>query len=156
MNILSIDPGVEKVGYAIFAKNDRDYTLVTSDLIKTSRKLTHGKRLQEIFDHLVMIRDQYNVEEVAMERLFFTKNTTTAIPVAQAQGVIELLAAQKAIPVAYLTPSEIKASITGYGNADKKAVHKMLEISLEQKLVVKDDDEADAIACGLAYCLINR
>ena len=89
-----------------------------------------------------------------VEQLFFFKNQKTFIRVAQAQGVALLLAAQNKIRVKFLTPLQIKQTVTGYGKADKKSIQKM--IKLELQIDIKQDDEADAIACGLAYIYINK
>ena len=91
-----------------------------------------------------------------MEELFYSNNQKSVIKVGQSQGIVYLVAAQVHVPVKLLNPLEIKSIITGYGNADKKSVHKMLKLLLKQDVVVKDDDESDAIACGLAYCYINQ
>lgn len=159
MKLLAIDPGIEKLGYAIFEKKVNgsvSFQFITSGLIKTSKNLPQGKRLQHIFDELMLITNENTIEQVVMEQLFFFKNAKTIIPVAQAQGVVELLSAQKDIPLSYLTPLEIKEIVTGYGNADKKSVKKMLDLTLKESLDVADDDESDAIACGLAYCYLNK
>lgn len=154
--ILSIDPGFEKVGYAFFENNNREPTFVTSGLIKTKKTTDHEKRLLQIYNSLETLVKLHKPKTIAMEQLFFFKNQKTVIPVAQSQGVILLLAAQNNLPVTYLTPLQIKQTITGYGNADKKSVLKMLRMILKQDFVVEDDDQSDAIACGLAYCYLNR
>ena len=86
--------------------------------------------------------------------MLFFKNQKTFIKVAQAQGVALLLAAQNKIKVEFLTPLQIKQAVTGYGQADKKSIQKMLRIELG--IDIKQDDEADAVACGVTYMLINR
>jgi crossover junction endodeoxyribonuclease RuvC len=159
MKLLAIDPGVEKLGYSVFEKKVNGsvtFDYISSGLIKTSKTLSQSKRLQHIFDELLQIINENEVEHIVMERLFFFKNAKTVIPVAQAQGVIELLSAQKDISLSYLTPLEIKEIVTGYGNADKKAVKKMLDLTFKETINVADDDESDAIACGLAYCYLNK
>lgn len=159
MIILAIDPGVEKVGYSIFEKTVNGsvhFKYITSGLIKTSKTLAHGKRLEHIYNELSSYVTEYHVETIAMERLFFFKNAKTVIAVAQAQGVIELLAANNNVPLMYLTPLEIKEIITGYGRADKKAVRKMIDLTLKEEIKILDDDQSDAIACGLAYCYLNN
>lgn len=75
---------------------------------------------------------------------------------AHAQGVIVLLAAQHNIPVTYLTPLQIKQTVSGDGASDKKSVLKMLRLQMKEDLIVEDDDQSDAIACGLAYCYLHR
>ena len=157
--ILSIDPGFDKVGYAFFDKKSsrsNDFEYLASGLIKTAKTSTTSKRLQTIYDQLVALIKQYKPEKLIMEQLFFFKNQKTVIGVAQAQGAIMLLASQHNIQLLFLTPLQIKQIITGYGNADKKSIHKMISLLLNQELKVADDDESDAIACGLAYCYVNE
>ncbi|HRN71010.1 MAG TPA: crossover junction endodeoxyribonuclease RuvC [Candidatus Woesebacteria bacterium] len=158
MKLLAIDPGVEKVGYALFEKKVNgtvSFQYLSSGLIKTSKTLEQGKRLEHIFNELKILIDENSIKQVVMERLFFFKNAKTVIFVAQAQGIIELLSAQYTIPLTYLTPLQIKEIITGYGKADKKAVQKMIDLTLKQEITVADDDESDAIACGLAFCFLK-
>ena len=160
MRILAIDPGVEKVGYSVFQKHVNGtvtYNFLQSGLIKTPKNLSHELRLQQIYTELKKIVKDQSIETIVMERLFFFKNQKTVIGVGQAQGVILLLAAESKIPVEYLTPLQIKSSVTGYGNADKKSVQKMLRLMMKESLPEKwEDDESDAVACGLAYCYINN
>lgn len=159
MTILSIDSGIEKTGYAILNKEKSstgDPRLITSGLIKTSKKLSVSKRLKIIFEELEKIIMKYKPESVVFEQLFFFHNQKTAIQVSQAQGAILLLCAQNNIEVEFLTPLQIKQIITGYGQSDKKAIQKMLKLTLNLTIPSNRDDEADAIACGLAYCYLNK
>ena len=149
MIILSIDSGIEKTGYAIF----RNKKYVTSALIKTLKTESTEARLEQIYSKLKQVFIKYKPEVVVLEQLLYFKNQKTFIRVAQAQGVSLLLAAQNKIKVEFLTPLQIKQSITGYGQADKKSVQKM--IKLEMGIDIKQDDEADAVACGMAYNLIR-
>lgn len=150
MIILSIDSGIERTGYAVFKNNK----YVTSALIKTSKNKSTEIRLEEIYSKLKIVFKKYKPEILVLEQLFFFKNQKTFIRVAQAQGIALLLAAQNKIKVNFLTPLQIKQTITGYGKADKKSLQKM--IKLELQIDIKQDDEADAIACGLAYIYSNR
>lgn len=150
MVILAIDSGIERTGYAVF--DGRKY--LTSALIKTSKNDTTEIRLMKIHDSLKNIYSKYKPEVTVIERLFFVKNQTTAIRVSQAQGVALLLAAQNKTRVEFLTPLQIKQTVTGYGQADKKSVQKMLK--LELGIEIKQDDEADAVACGYAYSLVSK
>lgn len=150
MTILSIDSGIERTGYAIF----KDKKYVTSALIKTSKSLTTEKRLIEIYMKLIEIMKKYKPDIMVLEQLLFFKNQKTFIRVAQAQGIVMLLAAQNDIKVEFLTPLQIKQIVTGYGQADKMAVQKMIKLTTE--IDIKQDDEADAVACGLAYQILNH
>lgn len=155
MKLIAIDPGFDKVGYAIFDKTSKgssDFTYITSDLIKTSPKEKHEKRLKQVYDALGKIIEKYQPQIMVIEQLFMFKNQKTVIKVAQAIGVIELVASVHNLQIERFTPLQIKQIVTGNGNADKKSVQKMIELTLSDKIQIKDDDQADAIACGLAYC----
>lgn len=149
MTILSIDSGIERTGYAIF----KDKKYVISALIKTSKEKPTEIRLEEIYSKLKEIFKKHKPDLMVLEQLLFFKNQKTFIRVAQAQGIVMLLAAQNKIKVEFLTPLQIKQIITGYGQADKKAVQKM--IRLTTNIDIKQDDEADAVACGLAYIYLH-
>ncbi|QQS43631.1 crossover junction endodeoxyribonuclease RuvC [Candidatus Roizmanbacteria bacterium] len=155
MKLISIDPGFDKVGYAIFDKTgngNSDFTYITSDLIKTSPKSKHEQRLKKVYEELEEVIEKHQPKVMVIEQLFMFRNQKTVIKVAQAIGVIELVASVHDLQIERLTPLQIKQMVTGYGNVDKKSVQKMIELTLSDKIEMKDDDQADAIACGLAYC----
>lgn len=152
MKILSLDPGIERSGFAIFD----DDKLITSGLITTSKTKTKERRFQSIYDHLKAIIELYKPSRIVLEQIFFFKNQKTIVTIAQAQGVILLLASQYNLAVEFLTPLQIKQIVTGYGKADKKSVQKMLSLSLNLKKAITQDDEADAVAAGLAYCYLHK
>ena len=156
MILLSIDPGYDKTGYAVF-KSDHPSRIkfVCSGLIKTDKSEDLITRLQYISTTLASIIDTYDIDTMVMEQVFFFKNAKTVIAVAQAQGSIIALAANKGLAFHFLTPLQIKQIVTGDGHADKVSVWKMLKLQLGDKLQVADDDESDAIACGYAYCLVT-
>ncbi len=159
MKFLAIDPGYDKVGYAVFDKIENgtsDFTYITSDLIKTPPKDLHEARLLAIYERLSDVIKECSIELMVLESLFMFKNQKTVLKVAQAIGVIELAGAMHNLPIVRLTPLQIKQIVTGYGTADKASVLKMIRLTLADKIVIKDDDQADAIACGLAYCYYNN
>ncbi len=86
---------------------------------------------------------------MALETLFFSVNKKTAIKVAEARGVVLLLAAKKQLPVLEISPQAVKLSMTGVGNASKEQVQKMVGLSLKINIQDKIDDELDAIALGV-------
>jgi crossover junction endodeoxyribonuclease RuvC len=149
MTILSIDSGIERTGYAIF----KDKKYVTSALIHTSKDKSTEIRLEEIYSKLKEVFKKYQPDVVVLEQLLFFKNQKTFIRVAQAQGIVMLLAAKNKIKIEFLTPLQIKQIITGYGQADKKSVQKMIKLTTE--IEITQDDEADAVACGLAYIYLH-
>lgn len=156
MVVLSIDPGVERIGFAVFKKDPTGIHLLESDTIQTSRMKTQSERILYIFDLLEKVIKKRNPHHIVMERLFFFKNEKTVIGVAQSQGAILLLAAQYKIPVYYLTPPQIKLAITGYGNADKTAMKKMIKLQIKLSKKERLDDEIDAIGCGYTFCVSSN
>lgn len=154
MRILAIDPGYGKCGFAII-NHQSSPQYVTSGLIRTPKTTPAHDRLHLIYDRLAETIQTFAPTTLAIEKLFFSKNTTTALGVSQSVGIVMLLAAQHQLTVLEFTPNQIKQVICGYGNADKQAVQKMLWLQLGQEIRVGDDDESDAIACGLTACLYN-
>ena len=157
MIILSIDPGVERTGYAIFDKKDKQsFTFICAGLIKTKKLNSFSDRFKNIGEQILKLIIFHKPEKIILERLFFFKNQKTVISVAQAQGVIMFLASQQAIPIIFFTPLQIKQIVTGYGKSDKKTIQKMLQLILGEGKEILQDDIADAIACGLSYCYWNE
>lgn len=157
MIIMSIDPGIDRVGYALFnKKSNSDYKYLISGLIQTKKRNKPELRLLQIYSDLKELAEKYKPKLLIMERIFFFKNQKTIVAVGQAQGVIMLLASHHRMPVIFMTPLEIKQIVTGYGQSDKKSIQKMLQMTLGLTKELKQDDQADAIACGYAYCCINQ
>jgi len=150
MKIIAIDPGVERVGIAVVEKiGGAKETLLYSDCFKTSAKLSHAQRLSLIGTEVGKIIAEYSADGLAIEKLFFDTNITTAMFVSEARGVMLYEGALAGLPIYEYTPMEIKVAVTGYGKSDKKAVQHMVErlITLPKKKML--DDELDAIAVGL-------
>lgn len=147
---LGIDPGTAIVGYGLVCEhNDGSLEAVTYGVIRTPAKTPMPERLQTIYDSLNSIIEKYNPDRVAVEELFFSRNVTTAITVAQARGVI-LLALQNAnLPIAEYKPNAIKQSISGYGGADKHQMQEMVRLLLGLESIPRPDDAADGLAIAI-------
>jgi len=155
MIILGIDPGTATTGYGVIKKLKRkkgksNLRCLEYGIIKTNPELSAGLRLKKLSNELTKLIRKYNPDFLAVEKLYFFKNSKTAIPVAQAKGVILLVAAKKKIPVIEFTPLQVKMTITNYGRADKKQVQEMIKILLNLKELPCPDDAADAL--GVAIC----
>ena len=87
-----------------------------------------------------------------METLYFARNTTSAMAVSEAKGVITLCLAQHAIPVFLYTPNQIKYAVSGTKTADKETVEHCVKILLNLKEVPKPDHAADALAGAITHC----
>lgn len=155
MKILALDSGIERTGYAVF-KNSGELKLIDFGCIETKRALTISKRILNLGKSIQKIIKIHKPDKLVLERLFFNTNQKTAMTVAQAQGSTIFVAARESIDVEFITPLQIKLSVAGFGRADKRAVEKMVQLTLNMETLPKPDDIVDAIACGLAYCLNNH
>ncbi len=147
--ILGIDPGFGRMGYAVVAATGDDLHLIICDAIMTSKGLAYPQRLQQIYEQLSTIIARYRPQEAAIEKLFFGKNATTAIPVAQARGVALLALAQSDLLIAEYAPNEVKLAVTGYGAARKEQVGTMVCYLLHLPSIPQPDDAADAAAIAI-------
>lgn len=155
MIILGIDPGTAKMGFGVIKSNKEKDILKSLDYgcIETSPSLSQGERLKKLNKELCKIIKKYKPEVMIVERIFFFKNSKTAMAVSEAKGVILLTAAQEKIPVYEFTPLQVKVAVTGYGRAEKKQVQKMIKLLMNLEEIPEPDDAADALA--IAICYIN-
>ncbi|MFY9228095.1 MAG: crossover junction endodeoxyribonuclease RuvC [Candidatus Microsaccharimonas sp.] len=156
MRIIGIDPGTGILGFGVIDVSGSKLTLVEAGVIRTPPHTPHAERLEEIFDGLTEIIESTKPQAFSIEKLFFTKNVTTAMSVAEARGVAMLVARKAGLPIAEYTPLQIKQTLTGYGKADKKQVQEMVRIQLGLKEVPKPDDCADALAAAITHSHMSR
>lgn len=150
--IFAIDPGYDRVGVAVLEKTEKSpETLVFSCCILTDKKLSFYERLETIRVRLAELIQQYKPEHLVIEELYFAKNSTTALRVAEARGLIVSEFLRSNIPVSELHPNHIKIAITGYGAAKKTDILFMLPKLIKFDDTKRLDDELDAIAIGVAY-----
>src|SRR5258708_8590070 len=124
--ILGIDPGFGRLGYAVITAKGNDLGLLVCDAVMTPKTLAYPQRLQQIYEQLGAIIAQYRPQEAAIEELFFGKNVTTAIAVAQARRVTLLALSHNGMTITEYAPSDVKRAITRYGAARKEQVRYML------------------------------
>ena len=151
MRIIGIDPGTGILGFGIIEASSGKTQLVDAGVIRTPVKEDDAVRLSTIFDELSDIIADTKPTEMAVEKLFFAQNVTTAMTVAQARGVVLLAGQQAGLKITEYTPLQIKQTLTGYGRADKKQMQEMVRILLGLKEVPKPDDCADALATALMH-----
>ena len=154
MRVLGIDPGVTTTGVAVVERERGVLRPVVIGAIRTSSDSTLAVRLAELGDRLGALIEQHQPEAVAAERLFFNSNVATAIRVAQASGVALVTAARAGLEVHEYTPTTVKQSVVGVGNASKRQVQAMVAALLSLGAPPSPPDAADA--CALAICHINR
>ena len=156
MKILGIDPGFARVGWAIVESEKLKVKSEKFGCIETSKNIDTQDRLVEVYKQVCLLIKKYKPDALAIEELFFTNNAKTAFKVGEARGVIILAGAIQKIPVFSYTPLQVKIAVTGYGNADKTQVGKMVKAILKLKEMPKLDDTADAIAVALTHAFTAK
>lgn len=152
MRVISVDPGYGRIGIAVLEKKEGEKEnvlfsecLVTDNSREINERIfTVGKRVNELIN-------KYKTDYLAIEGLFFSKNTKTALFVAEARGVIIFQAMLNNIPVYEYTPNQIKVAVAGHGAANKKDIFFMVNRLVKIDDRKRIDDELDAIAIGLTF-----
>ncbi|HEX9817920.1 MAG TPA: crossover junction endodeoxyribonuclease RuvC [Patescibacteria group bacterium] len=149
--ILGIDPGYDRVGWAVGEVRGQTWLTIHHGCLKTSKAQTLFERYRQIAQELSAIIKTHQPTILAIESLFFFKNQKTALKVSEARGVIINTCLNHDLDIAEFTPLQIKQAVTGYGRADKNSVEKMLRLELkltEHKII---DDTIDALAVMMTY-----
>ncbi|CCO07231.1 crossover junction endodeoxyribonuclease RuvC [Desulforamulus hydrothermalis] len=151
MIILGIDPGTAITGFGLVEYLGNSYRPIAYSCLRTSPDLSPEIRLQRLYQGLQEIINSYRPEFMAVEQLFFNKNTRTALAVGHARGIALLAGANAGIPVAEYTPLQVKQAVTGYGKAAKQQVQFMVKTLLSLKEIPQPDDVADALAVAICH-----
>ncbi|MFB5268010.1 crossover junction endodeoxyribonuclease RuvC [Paenibacillus enshidis] len=151
MRILGIDPGIAIVGFGFVDKQGSKVIPVQYGCIQTEAHTPEEERLLHVYEGMKQLIEKYKPDAVALEKLFFNRNVTTAMTVSQARGVLVLAAVQSGLPVAEYTPMQVKQAIVGYGKAEKQQVQEMVRMFLKLQAVPKPDDVADALAVAICH-----
>ena len=154
MRILGIDPGTGILGFGIIDVDPKSKgSLVDAGIIRTPVHQADSERLFTIYTELTDVIESTKPQAIAVEKLFFSQNVTTAMSVSQARGVVLLLGRQHNLMLAEYTPLQIKQALTGYGRADKKQIQEMVRVILGLRDVPKPDDCADALAAAICHMM---
>lgn len=154
--IIGIDPGTGILGFGVIDVLRGKTKLVTAGVIKTPAHTPLPERLEEIYQGLHEIISETQPDTMAIEKLFFAQNITTAISVSHARGVAMLTGQQANMKIEEYTPLQIKQTMTGYGRATKKQIQEMVRLQLGLKTVPKPDDCADALAAAIMCSFMTK
>lgn len=157
MIILGIDPGIATLGYGVLLAEGGRFSAVDYGVVTTPKGTPLPERLEKLEEGVAALFDRFKPDEVAVEELFFTKNITNGIMVAEARGVV-LLTARRRVGdnIFEYTPNQIKMALTGYGGAQKKQMQMMVQALLKLKSLPRPDDAADALAVALCHGHASR
>ncbi|TLN16730.1 crossover junction endodeoxyribonuclease RuvC [bacterium] len=156
MLVLGIDPGTATTGFGLVRDTVQGLEVVDFGAILTPADLPQAERLVMLYEELKKILLLHRPESAAVEKLFFSRNVTTAITVGQARGVVLLSLAQSNLKIGEYTPMEVKQAVAGYGGADKNQVQQMVRALLNLESVPKPDDAADALAIAICHLHSHR
>jgi crossover junction endodeoxyribonuclease RuvC len=155
MRVLGVDPGLTRCGVGVVeGAIGVPISLVEVGVILTPTDAPLEQRLLDLDQQLSQWVNMWKPDVIAVERVFSQHNVRTVMGTGQAAGVALLIAAKAGIPVMMHTPSEVKASVTGSGRANKAQVATMVQNILRLESIPKPVDATDALA--LAICHIWR
>ena len=149
--IIGIDPGYATLGWGILDYSGNRFQVVDYGAVITAADLAFSHRLGIIYDRLSAILDKHIPDGMGIEKLYFTKNVTTGIDVAQARGVVLLAAHQRGLQPGEYSPPQVKQAVVGYGNAEKAQMMYMTKTLLGLPQLPKPDDVADALAIAICH-----
>jgi crossover junction endodeoxyribonuclease RuvC len=153
MRVLGFDPGTATTGYGVVEGKGSRLHHIAHGTITTPAGQHFATRLETIYREATELIATYAPDAVAIEKLYFARNVTTGLKVAEARGVLALSAAQAHLPIGEFSPLEVKSAVVGYGKADKRQVQEMIKVLLNLDALPKPDDAADALA--IAICQIH-
>lgn len=156
MRILGIDPGTGKLGWGVVDCEGSRVKCVKYGCVTTPAHTPLSERLVAIFEEIKKIISKYKPDKMAVEKLFFSQSTTTAMSVSEARGVVMLCAALEKIPALEYTPLQVKQAMTGYGRADKGQIQNMVKAILSMDHIPKPDDAADALAIAITCSVMGN
>jgi len=152
VRVLGVDPGLTRCGIGVLDGGPGiQPAMVEVVVVRTPPNTDISLRLLEIAVRVEELMDRHQPDTVAIERVFSQLNVRTVMGTAQAAGVVALAAARRGIPVAWHTPSEVKAAVSGNGNADKAQVTAMITRLLRLPEKPRPADAADALALALCH-----
>ncbi len=152
VRVLGIDPGLASLGWGVVHLDGARIFYVSHGCVTTKADMAMGARLAHIRDSLRRIIESQKPDEIAMEDLFFAKNVTSGLAVAEARGIIRLVAHDADLVMREYKPVTVKQAVTGSGRADKADVQAFVKILLGLSSIPKPDHAADALAVAVCHC----
>lgn len=148
--VLGLDPGLAITGWALVEGGGGRLTLRDAGGLRTPAGVPDHLRLLRLAELLSDLLATAAPDAAAVEKLYFSRNVSTAMAVSQARGVLLCGLASRGLEVAEYTPGEIKQAVTGSGSADKGQVARMVRLLLGHQLRSSPDDVTDA--CAISIC----
>jgi crossover junction endodeoxyribonuclease RuvC len=151
MRIMGIDPGTAITGFGLLEQEGSRLRLLEFGVIRTEPGVPDAARLLQIHREVKALLENHRPDAIAVEELFFNKNSRSVLAVGQARGVVMLAAAQAELRVEEYTPLQVKMAVVGYGRAEKRQVQEMVKVLLGLTRPPRPDDAADALAVAICH-----
>jgi crossover junction endodeoxyribonuclease RuvC len=152
--VIGIDPGLAATGWGVVRFDGSRFLHIGHGVVKTDPETPLPQRLRIIHSAIRKLLAKYGPSEAGVEELFFSRNTSSAMQVAHARGVVLLALGERGIPVGCYSPQHVKQAVIGRGRADKSQVQRLVGVVLGLAEVPGPDHAADALA--IAICHANR
>ncbi len=156
MRILGVDPGYGILGYGAIDVQGNSIVYVSHGHISTPKECNLPRRLLILYEEFGKVLESFSPNLVAVEKLFFAKNVTTALEVGYARGIVLMEIAKHGMRIFECSPQQVKISVSGYGRARKRQVQDMIKRLLGLPEVPRPDDAADALAIAWCAALYGR
>jgi crossover junction endodeoxyribonuclease RuvC len=160
VRVLGIDPAAAgPTGYGVVDSDGRRCQVVHYGALtipEKRRKESAGAALQDVHELLGRLIDEFMPDAVAVEAVFAALNVRTALRLAEVRGVVLLVAAQHGVEIFSYSPREVKASVAGYGQADKQQMQMMVRALLAMTEIPEPTHAADALAVALCHLQVQQ
>lgn len=150
LRIIGIDPGSRITGYGVVEKRGASFVHIDNGCLTTRARDPIADRLEQIHSGLAEIFSKYRPDAAAVEEIFFAKNAASSLKLGEARGVALLASVQAKIPVFEYATREVKQALTGYGQATKDQIQKMVKSMLVLPEVAQED-ASDALAVAICH-----
>jgi len=149
MRILGIDPGLQRLGFAVLEIEGSEIKPLSYGLISTETGIPKNDRLYQVYQDVETLIKKYNPKVMGLETLIFAKNTRTAMVISEVRGALLVLGKMYEMDIVEFSPLQVKTSVCGYGRASKAQIQQAVRILLSLAETPSPDDVADAIAIAL-------
>ncbi|MCY4008206.1 MAG: crossover junction endodeoxyribonuclease RuvC [Anaerolineaceae bacterium] len=147
--ILGLDPGLARLGFAVIVSRNDALHALCHGVFRTDAQEDEATRIEQLVQKVESLIDEYDIDEAALEELFFSRNVSSALKVAQVRGALLFTLKRAGIPLVALAPNTVKRSVCGHGRASKQEVARMSALRLGLAEAPRNADEADALAIAI-------
>jgi crossover junction endodeoxyribonuclease RuvC len=156
LRVLGIDPGTASTGFGVVESSAQHLRTLTGGVISTRASEPPERRLAAIAEALSRLLDEHRPDAVAIEEVFFGRNTRSAFAVGQARGAALAAAGAREVPCFSYTPQAVKLAVCGSGAAGKEQVQRMVAALLGLRQPPASDHAADALALAICHANVAR